>query len=215
MRNPRPYFLTIARFGELGSEYLTNVAYAGEFKLPEGFDKKATTPAKLDTTLGPANQLRAMAADALCRTGERTAATAADRLLAAAAVKINGAPDLLTIKAILLAAADTGLTSKRIQSEMAKYAKIDRTIQAAQTRWETNRKRQAELAKRQREIAKRQAANQYRTFTLADGQTTITAKFANLSDNNQVRLIDQTNNNLVIPLANFSPQDQKWLKSQD
>jgi len=207
--NPGPFLRTVSRYGEPAIPYLThvglrvNVTYIEADLKQVGFGSSVA----LETTVGPKNQLRAQAAEALGMIESRLIAAPLVTIYIRAQTKVNGNEDDETVKAALLAFGGAVVRTPPINNALAKYKKKYPKI----TTMANNRLKAA--SERAKAVAEARRLEGTRLLTNRRNGTQVQARFVGLK-NGIVEVQDVDRKNLTIKLTDLSREDQQWVEKQ-
>jgi hypothetical protein len=199
-RAPGPMFAGMSLFGQQAFPLLQAAAYTGEISL-EPTEWSAAELEKLNTVRGPKNAARASACLAIGDINSDASRSVINAVIKEAAVKLNGMADGATIEACLasmgkLGYSDASETLEQYEDQFpATVEKSRELIALAQ-----ERKRMLQ------ELAKLRATH---LFTDRRGNR-VRASLENLSDG-RVRLKKLDDKFVVVPLEDFSDDDQAWI----
>ena len=199
-RAPGPMLAGMSLFGQQAFPLLQAAAYTGEITLdPEEWS--AAELQKLNTVRGPKNAARASACLAIGDIDSDASRSVIKDVIKEAAVKLNGRGDGATIEACLASIGKLG------------YSDAAETLEAYENKFPATVEKSRELIalaqerkKMQQELAKLRAT---RLFTDRRGNR-VRASLENLSDG-RVRLKKLDDKLVVVPLENFSDDDQAWI----
>jgi hypothetical protein len=199
-RAPGPMLAGMSLFGQQAFPLLQAAAYTGEISL-EPTDWSAAELQKLNTVRGPKNAARASACLAIGEINSDAAISVILGVIKEAAVKLNGMADGATIEACLASIGKLG------------YSGAAETLDAYEDQFPATVEKSRELIalaqerkKMQQELAKLRAT---RLFTDRRGNQ-VRASLENLSDG-RVRLKKLDDKLVVVPLEDFSDDDQAWI----
>ena len=199
-RAPGPMLAAMSLYGQQAFPLLQAAAFTGEITLVAE-DWSAAELKKLNTVRGPKNAARASACLALGQIQSEAARTAVRSVIKEAAVKLNGMADNATIEACLAAFGRLGDSN------------ASETLTSYEDQFPATVKKSRELITQYQERAKALAElNKFRStrlFTDRRGNR-VRASLENLSDG-RVRLKKLDEKMVVVPLENFSEDDQAWI----
>ena len=199
-RAPGPMLAAMSLYGQQAFPLLQAAAFTGEITLVAE-DWTAAELKKLNTVRGPKNAARASACLALGQIQSEASRTAVRSVIKEAAVKLNGMADNATIEACLAAFGRLGDSN------------ASETLTSYEDQFPATVKKSRELITQYQERAKALAElNKFRAtrlFTDRRGNR-VRASLENLSDG-RVRLKKLDDKMVVVPLENFSEDDQAWI----
>ena len=199
-RAPGPMLAGMSLYGQQAFPLLQAAAFTGEITLVAE-DWTAAELKKLNTVRGPKNAARASACLSLGQIQSEVSRAVVRSVIKEAAVKLNGMTDSATIEACLAAFGRLGDSN------------ASETLTSYEDQFPATVKKSRELITQYQERAKALAElNKFRAtrlFTDRRGNR-IRATFENLSEG-RVRLKKLDEKMMVVPLENFSEDDQAWI----